>query len=113
MPDAETVRRRVGERIRVIRHRRELTRAPLGARCRLTGKYLGEIEKGKRDPSVSTLLRIATGLRCTMAELVFGADAPADLRRVETLLAGQPRETQRRLAAAFFAVAEVVSPYEG
>lgn len=58
-----------------IRRRRlalNMTLDELGFRAGLTPNYIGTIENGARDPSVSTLCAIARGLGISAAEL-FGS----------------------------------------
>jgi transcriptional regulator with XRE-family HTH domain len=58
---------------REIRRRREalgLTLEQLSERCGITPNYIGTIENGKRDPSISTLQHIAHGLGVPLGELL-------------------------------------------
>ena len=60
---------------REIRRRREalsLTLEQLAEKAELTPNYIGTIENGKRDPSLSTVLSLAKGLRVPPAELFGG-----------------------------------------
>ena len=60
---------------REIRRRREaqgLTLEQLADRAGLTPNYIGTIENGKRDPSLSTVIALSTGLRISPAELFGG-----------------------------------------
>lgn len=60
---------------REIRRRREaqgLTLEQLADRAGLTPNYIGTIENGKRDPSLSTVNSLASGLRISPAELFGG-----------------------------------------
>jgi transcriptional regulator with XRE-family HTH domain len=55
-----------------VRRRREslgMTLEVLAARAGLTPNYVGTIEAGKRDPSVSTIVGLAKGLGISPAEL--------------------------------------------
>lgn len=58
---------------REIRRRREglgLTQDDLAERSGLTPNYIGTIENGKRDPSLSTMMAIAKGLGLPLGELL-------------------------------------------
>ena len=58
---------------REIRRRREalgLTLEQLSERSGITPNYIGTIENGKRDPSISTLHGIAKGLGIPLGELL-------------------------------------------
>jgi transcriptional regulator with XRE-family HTH domain len=60
-----------------IRRRREaagLTLEALAERAGLTPNYIGGIEMGRRDPSLSTVLAIARGLRISPADLLGGIE---------------------------------------
>lgn len=69
---------------REVRRRREslgLTLEMLAERASLTPNYIGTIETGKRDPSLSTVLAIAGGLGVPAGELLGGVPnlSPASL----------------------------------
>lgn len=56
-----------------VRRRREaqgLTLEGLAARSGLTPNYIGTIENGRRDPSLSTIRALAGGLNATPGELL-------------------------------------------
>jgi transcriptional regulator with XRE-family HTH domain len=60
---------------REVRRRREaagLTLEALAERAGLTPNYIGGIEMGRRDPSLSTVLSLARGLRISPADLLGG-----------------------------------------
>jgi transcriptional regulator with XRE-family HTH domain len=60
---------------REVRRRREaakLTLEELAERAGLTPNYIGTIENGKRDPSLSTIVALARGLSVASGEL-FGS----------------------------------------
>ena len=63
---------------REVRRRRKalgLTLEQLAERSHLTPNYLGTVESSKRDPSLSTVLGIAKGLRVPPGDLLGGASA--------------------------------------
>ena len=60
-----------------MRRRREalgLTLEQLAESSELTPNYIGTIENGKRDPSLSTVLALARGLRVPPADLFGGVE---------------------------------------
>ena len=62
---------------REVRRRREalgLTLEQLAESSKLTPNYIGTIENGKRDPSLSTVVSLARGLRIAPAELFGGIE---------------------------------------
>lgn len=62
---------------REIRRRRDalgMTLEELAERSKLTPNYIGTIENGKRDPSLSTVLALARGLGVPAPELFGGIE---------------------------------------
>jgi len=59
----------VGRRIRALRKSKGLTQEELGAECGINYKYVGAIERGEENPSLSILQKIAKGLGVEILEL--------------------------------------------
>ena len=81
-----------------VRRRREalgLTLEALAEAAQLTPNYIGTIENGKRDPSLSTVLSLARGLRIIPAEFFGGLEelSPA-ASEAGRLFDGSPPEVQ-------------------
>lgn len=60
---------RLGKRIQELRHAAELTQEELAHRAGLDGKHLQEIEGGRINATVATLVGIAKALDVSLAEL--------------------------------------------
>lgn len=60
-----------GQRVRKLRQRKGFTLEKLAELSGLHETYLGEIERGKRNPALVSIVRIARGLEITPAKL-FG-----------------------------------------
>lgn len=65
---------KLGENLRRHRKLAELTQEELGARARVSAKYLSEIENGIRNPSLDVVHRIALALKIDITELVSFSD---------------------------------------
>ncbi len=83
---------------REVRRRREasgLTLEQLAIRSGLTPNYIGTIETGKRDPSLTTIQSLARGLGIQPGELFGGVDqlGPAGLE-AGLLFDSAPSEVQ-------------------
>lgn len=63
----------VGGNIRRLREARGLTQEALAADAEIDLTYLGGIERGRRNPSLMVLVRIAEALQTTPANLVSTA----------------------------------------
>lgn len=61
--------KQIGSRIKKLRKAKNLTQEELGARTKITGTYVGFIEQGLRNPSLSTADKIARVLGVKMSEL--------------------------------------------
>lgn len=60
----------LGERIREMRTNKELTQSELADRSSCASNYIAMLERGERNPTYLTLLKIAGGLGVKMGELV-------------------------------------------
>lgn len=62
----------MGEEVRRRRKALDLTLEQLAERAALTPQYIGTIENGRRDPSLTTLAKIARGLGVSVGVLLGG-----------------------------------------
>lgn len=76
--DEEAVLRAWGEVIRRYRQWKRLSRRELAHRAGLSSVFLGEIERGEKDPSSHSLSLIARGLGAPLAELYMRVAARLD-----------------------------------
>ncbi len=85
----EVFRRKVAARIKKARWRLGWTQADAAFRVGLTFRYFAEVERGRRNPSLDTLLAIARALKVRVADLVDVEPGP----RIdwETLRANPPK----------------------
>src|SRR5262245_6396638 len=97
MPRPATVTLLLGRRVRALRTLRKLTQEELGEKAGVSGKFVGQVERGAGNPSLRVLARIAAALGVELWEL---------LRFEESRPEGTPRN-----AARAFAAAELVSEY--
>lgn len=58
----------LGRRLKELRRKRGLTQERLAERANLDVKYVGNIERGKENPTVATLERLAGALSVKMVE---------------------------------------------
>jgi transcriptional regulator with XRE-family HTH domain len=70
MPSEITVR--FGERVRKLRKRKGFAQEGFAAHCQVDRSYMGSIERGEVSPTLDTILKIATGLGVTLAQLFRG-----------------------------------------
>lgn len=64
-----------GAKVRMLRHKRELSQEALADLCGLDRTYVGGIERGERNPSLRNIARLAASLRVSLTELMRGVNA--------------------------------------
>jgi transcriptional regulator with XRE-family HTH domain len=60
---------RFGQAVRQLRDELGISQEELAARCSLHRTYLAGIESGRRNPSLKSIIRLATGLGTTASQL--------------------------------------------
>ena len=63
----------LGERVRLLRSRRGMTRRVLAATADVSERHLANLEYGVGNASILVLLQVAQALKCTLAELLGDA----------------------------------------
>jgi transcriptional regulator with XRE-family HTH domain len=69
MKDWEPGAQRLGRRVRELRLARKLLQQHLADAAGLHRTYIADIERGKRNPSLWTIERLARGLGCDLQDL--------------------------------------------
>jgi len=64
--------RALGLNLRKLREAKALTQERLGERAELDPTYISGIERGVRNPSVLSLIRVAKALKVSVSELCEG-----------------------------------------
>jgi transcriptional regulator with XRE-family HTH domain len=93
---------------REIRRRRQaqgMTLEALAEASGITPNYIGAIEKGQRDPGLSTVMRIAHGLRVPLAELLGLPALPPDAIEAAKLVSRLPEAVRAPLTKTLRALA--------
>jgi transcriptional regulator with XRE-family HTH domain len=86
-----------GRRVRALRTLRKLTQEQLGERAGVSGKFIGQVERGSGNPSLHVIIRLAGAMGIELA----------DLMRFEE---NRPEGTVKNAARAY-AASERVSEY--
>ena len=63
------VRKFLGQRLRALRKQRLLSQERLGHRSRLSGKFIGEVERGEKSISIDSLYRVSMALNVPLRDL--------------------------------------------
>jgi transcriptional regulator with XRE-family HTH domain len=70
----------LGQRVRAIRQDRNLSQVELGRKAGLSGKFIGEVERGDKSISIDSLYHVARVLRIALSELLAAEPAGAKRR---------------------------------
>jgi len=87
----------LGRAIKLCRVQRDLTQQALAERADLSKSYLSLIERGKRDPTFSTIESLATALNIPMSILVFLAADRKELEGINMDLAQKLSHTALKM----------------
>ena len=100
------VRKFLGQRLRTVRKDRGLSQEGLGARSGLSGKFIGEVERGAKSISLDSLYHVAVALGVPLRYLAdvrsTGREAPIgeEMERILALVATRRRPAEVRRAYA-------------
>jgi transcriptional regulator with XRE-family HTH domain len=59
-----------GRRLRQLRESARVSQSALAVRAQLSGPYVGLLERGEREPSLSTIIKLARALGVTPGALL-------------------------------------------
>ena len=98
------VRKFLGQRLRALRKQRSLSQEKLGDRSGLSGKFIGEVERGEKSISIDSLYHVSVALDIPLRELTdVRADKPAsvpteDAEKIFALVSNRRRPDEIRRA---------------
>jgi transcriptional regulator with XRE-family HTH domain len=98
------VRKFLGQRLRALRKQRSLSQEKLGDRSGLSGKFIGEVERGEKSISIDSLYRVSVALEIPLRDLtdvraVKEASVPSeDAEKIFALVSGRRRPEDIRKA---------------
>lgn len=79
----------IGQAIQLARSKRKLSQSALAKRAGISVSYLSLLERGRRDPPLSTIQRIAAALVMPIEILFFLGAEEGELGQLNRDLAGQ------------------------
>jgi transcriptional regulator with XRE-family HTH domain len=97
------VRKFLGQRLRALRKQRLLSQERLGERSSLSGKFIGEVERGEKSISMDSLYRVSVALEVPMRDLTDVGDKHTpipteDAEKIFALVSGRRRPEDIRKA---------------
>lgn len=79
----EDVKKLVGDRIRQLRKKRGLSQEELGYKSDLHYTHIGSIERGEKNWSIDTLIKVARGLNISVNDLLTLPSKPEDIKSLK------------------------------
>jgi transcriptional regulator with XRE-family HTH domain len=64
--------KKIGKRIRELRSQRGWSQEEFADLCKIHRGHMGQIERGEKDVSISTLIKVGKGLGMTVSALLKG-----------------------------------------
>ena len=61
-----------GKRVKYLRKKKKISQEELAFRCQINTKYLSDIERGQRNPTLKIIEKISIGLGIRIDELFKG-----------------------------------------
>jgi transcriptional regulator with XRE-family HTH domain len=83
LPAVEDVKKLVGDRIRQLRKKRGLSQEELGYKSDLHYTHIGSIERGEKNWSIDTLIKVARGLNISVNDLLTLPSKPEDIKSLK------------------------------
>lgn len=82
----EDVKRLIGDRIRQLRKEKGLSQEKLGYESELHCTHIGSIERGQKNWSIETLIKVAKGLNVNVVDLLNFNLPPPDAKKIKKSL---------------------------
>lgn len=91
-------RQKFGTRLRAVRKQHQLSQNLLGEKCGLSGKFIGEVERGEKSISLDSALLVSKVFRMPVATLIDGARAAKpEVARLLALVEKRPGKEVARV----------------
>ena len=93
------VRQMMGKQIKTLRQARGVSQEELSENISINSKYLSAIERGKANPTLAVLIRLADSLKVAVPDLFNYELEPKELAQLVAGLIAEGDEMKLRLAA--------------
>ena len=104
----DTVQDIFGKKIKSIRRARDITQEKLADLSGLSLQYIGEIERGRRNPSLTSIEQLSKALDIPMAELFSLEEFRLSREELRTILVRQIESADEDRLRIFFSMAQVI-----
>jgi len=96
-----------GKKVREIRRHREMTQERLAELSGLSLQYIGEIERGRRNPSLSSMEQLSAAFDLPISELFNLDEFKFSTDQLRKILVNHIENADEERLRSFFAVAQV------
>ena len=93
------VKKMMGKQIKTLRQARGMSQEELSEKVSINSKYLSAIERGKANPTLDVLTRLADSLKVGVSDLFNYDLEPKELAQLVAGLIAEGDEIKLRLAA--------------
>ena len=97
-----TVQKLFGKKIRLIRRNREMTQEQLAELSGLSLQYIGEIERGTRNPSLTSVENLSVAFDLPIAELFSLEEFKLSAEELRQILIKQVENADEERLRSFF-----------
>lgn len=98
----EDVKKLIGDRIRQLRKERGLSQEELGYKSNLHYTHIGAIERGEKNWSIDTLIKVSEGIDVSLSDLLVFPPKPEDIKNMKrTLVEGIDKSSPETLKILF------------
>jgi transcriptional regulator with XRE-family HTH domain len=96
-----SVKELIGKRIKEARQAKRLSQEALSEKIGMSAKYLSSVERGKENPTLDTLIKLADALEVEASELFNYQHerSPEELRQLVSRLMDEGQDEKLRLMA--------------
>jgi transcriptional regulator with XRE-family HTH domain len=101
------IKQMMGARIKEIKTKKGITQEQLPEMMEINPKYLSSIERGKENPTLSTLIRLSESLEVDLGE-VFSFVDPEDRNRLKSQIISLLDEADSERLKMIFKVLSVI-----
>ena len=108
----EDVKKLIGVRIRQLRKERKLSQEELGYKSDLHYTHIGAIERGEKNWSIDTLVKVAKGLKVTVNDLLVLPSKPDEIKNMKKTIVAAVNGSSPEALKIFFDVVSGINSLE-
>ncbi len=98
----------IGARIKEVRARRGLTQEQLSERIDINSKYLSSIERGKENPTLNTLIKLAQSLDVNINEFFTMVEIEDSEKRKDLIISFLDKANDEQLKLAYMVLSVII-----